>query len=128
MYVTTIYKLILHDRQTHTLTHTHTHTCTHRCAHTHTQTDRQTDTDSHTHTLVFVTIKPQKRPSTHAPCADLLYSHEMFRMLVCALDWHSCSDELLSCVFSCSNICDLGLGDMAENCITISVFHIGRYR
>ncbi len=22
----------------------------------------------------------------------------------------------------------LGLGDMAENCITISVFHIGRYR
>ncbi len=22
----------------------------------------------------------------------------------------------------------VGLGDMAENCITISVFHIGRYR
>ncbi len=29
---------------------------------------------------------------------------------------------------SVQEACELGLGDMAENCITISVFHIGRYR
>ncbi len=31
-------------------------------------------------------------------------------------------------VQSTQQLYHLGLGDMAENCITISVFHIGRYR
>ncbi len=29
---------------------------------------------------------------------------------------------------SSKQVFEVGLGDMAENCITISVFHIGRYR